>query len=300
MGSSVVSIPGLRPIVYRPETPVPVIASEMLSHVNPNGLETRYGQTLRLYFRRFGEFHAGPIGDLQAEDVRRFLTSLQPCAPRTSNNWLAGLRTLANFAKRRRYLPAWWDELDIIERRPEEPCPVGIYSPKSVAAILAHCARPYRPVVLLVVFAGVRTAEAQRLAWSDVDLPRRQVTVSAGKAKTRARRLCPVSDNLAEWLAPLVGAPATRLYQGGITTFHEGLARAVKRAGVKPIANGLRHSFVSYRMAVLKSAEQVSLEAGNSPAMVFRNYREIVTPEAAREFWSICPEDRQIQLPLAA
>jgi hypothetical protein len=37
----------------------------------------------------------------------------------------------------------------------------------------------------------------------------------------------------------------------------------------------LRHSFISYRIATVKSADQVALEAGNSPSIIFKHYREL-------------------------
>jgi hypothetical protein len=54
--------------------------------------------------------------------------------------------------------------------------------------------------------------------------------------------------------------------------------------------NGLRHSFISYRVAAIKNVAQVALEAGNSPAMIFSNYRELVTPRDARAWLAIRPE----------
>lgn len=54
--------------------------------------------------------------------------------------------------------------------------------------------------------------------------------------------------------------------------------------------NALRHSFCSYRLADVKSAAQVSLEAGTSPQMVFRHYRELVTEKAAKAWFAITPE----------
>lgn len=42
--------------------------------------------------------------------------------------------------------------------------------------------------------------------------------------------------------------------------------------------NALRHSFISYRVAAIQSVAQVALEAGNSPQMIFRHYRELVRP----------------------
>jgi hypothetical protein len=54
--------------------------------------------------------------------------------------------------------------------------------------------------------------------------------------------------------------------------------------------NALRHSFCSYRLADVKSAAQVALEAGNSPQMIFQHYRELVTEKGAKSWFAITPE----------
>ena len=54
-------------------------------------------------------------------------------------------------------------------------------------------------------------------------------------------------------------------------------------------ANALRHSFISYRVAVTKDVPKVSLEAGDSPKMIDSNYRELVTDRAAHRWFSIAP-----------
>ena len=53
--------------------------------------------------------------------------------------------------------------------------------------------------------------------------------------------------------------------------------------------NALRHSFISYRVAEIQNVAQVSLEAGNSPQMIFKHYRELVRPAAAKEWFAILP-----------
>jgi hypothetical protein len=55
--------------------------------------------------------------------------------------------------------------------------------------------------------------------------------------------------------------------------------------------NVLRHSFISYRIAIVKSAEQVALEAGNSPTIIFKHYRELATEEQANEWFGVAPEE---------
>ena len=53
--------------------------------------------------------------------------------------------------------------------------------------------------------------------------------------------------------------------------------------------NGLRHSFISYRVAQLQDMAQVALEAGNSPQIIFRHYRELVRPVDAFKWFSLVP-----------
>jgi hypothetical protein len=53
--------------------------------------------------------------------------------------------------------------------------------------------------------------------------------------------------------------------------------------------NALRHSFCSYRLAAIKNAAQVALEAGNSPQMIFKHYRQLVTEAEANQWFAIRP-----------
>lgn len=49
-------------------------------------------------------------------------------------------------------------------------------------------------------FAGLRTAEIEWLDWRKVNLAGKFIEVKAKKAKTRARRLVPITPNLGAWL----------------------------------------------------------------------------------------------------
>jgi hypothetical protein len=53
--------------------------------------------------------------------------------------------------------------------------------------------------------------------------------------------------------------------------------------------NILRHTFGSYHFAVYQNENLTAAEMGNSPAMVFRHYGAVVTPEAAARFWNLLP-----------
>src|SRR5512140_452001 len=61
-------------------------------------------------------------------------------------------------------------------------------------------------------------------------------------------------------------------------------------SGVKWKHNALRHSFISYRVAKIKNVNEVAMEAGNSPDMIFKHYRELVTEKEADAWFGVTPE----------
>ena len=67
-------------------------------------------------------------------------------------------------------------------------------------------------------------------------------------------------------------------------------AARTKCEGFSWAKNGLRHSFISYRLAILDDTARVALEAGNSPQVIFGHYRELVTPEAAKAWFEVMPD----------
>ncbi len=53
--------------------------------------------------------------------------------------------------------------------------------------------------------------------------------------------------------------------------------------------NGLRHSYASNRLAMTNDAAPVSLEMGNSPQKLFKNYRKVVTRSQAIAWFNVMP-----------
>jgi hypothetical protein len=51
----------------------------------------------------------------------------------------------------------------------------------------------------------------------------------------------------------------------------------------------MRHSFISYRLADVQDVAKVSLEAGNTPQMIFKHYRELVRPADAQKWYAVTP-----------
>jgi hypothetical protein len=108
----------------------------------------------------------------------------------------------------------------------------------------------------------------------------------AGQAKTASRRLIPIPDNLHAWLSPLPrdGQVLTS------TQLQREVSALARDLGIQWPHNVLRHSFISYRIAMVKSVDQVALEAGNSASIIFKHYRELTSDEQADEWFQIVPQ----------
>ena len=147
------------------------------------------------------------------------------------------------------------------------------------------------PYLAVAAFCGLRAAEIMRLDWSEIHLTGAEkfVEVTAGKAKTASRRTVPIIDNCAAWLLGTL-----------LQTVRPGHQSVPRRQTTFPLSggknpawhgntNGLRHSFISYRLAVVEDVGQVSLEAGNSPGMVLKQNRQLVRESEAKAWFSIVP-----------
>jgi integrase len=136
-------------------------------------------------------------------------------------------------------------------------------------------------------FAGLRDAEIKRLDWSEVDLTRGFIEVTAAKAKSARRRIVAIQPNLAEWLRPFSG-------RTGKVAPHDSLKRIDTAFDAANLShwpkNGLRHSLASYRYAATNDAALVASGLGHTTtAMLFNTYRELVTPEEATRYFAIAP-----------
>ena len=182
--------------------------------------------------------------------------------------------------------------MDGIERRKVNGGAIEIYSPKELSRLVTAASEDYLPCLTIAAFSGLRTAEIQRLDLGNIHLAERFIEVSAAKAKTASRRLAPIPDNLAAWLAPYADRKG-EVWPYGYFEFYRAQARCAQNAGIPWKRNALRHSFISYRLAALQDVARVALEAGNSPQMIFQHYRELVRPRDAKAWFSIMPSSAE-------
>ena len=154
-----------------------------------------------------------------------------------------------------------------------------------------------RPLYAIAAFAGVRWGEIERLEWKDIH--DNEIVVTAGKAKTRSRRVVDIQPNLKTFLAPYQGKhgsvlPVAKEQETKGQPSRKRLERLrmkiEKEAGLVPWQNNcLRHSFISYLYAETNDEKFTASQAGNSPEIVHKHYRALVTRKEAEEFWNIRP-----------
>jgi len=178
---------------------------------------------------------------------------------------------------------------------------IEVFTPTELEALLTQAdaatdegKKPFAdliPFLTIGGFSGLRSAEIERLDWRHIDLVQGHIEITAANAKTASRRIVPVVDNLKLWLTPLhkgEGRVFALSTSGGNVT--ERLNKLAIKAGLpRWKKNALRHSFISYRVAKVQNVAQVALEAGNSPQVIFSNYRSVVTPAEAEKYFALAP-----------
>ena len=268
--------------------PLPDVADEFLRDKEQDGASPVYLRALRYHLNPLRERFKTPIANISTADLNDWLRSLGH-SPRTRKNAATTIGTLFAYARDNGHLPknVPTEAEGITRPKKTKAGAIGILSPDELQRILAAAKTDeQRAYFSIAAFTGIRAAEMARLKWENVNLVGGHVEISADNAKTAARRLVPIGPALAAWLEPLAHKT------GLLFTSHRAAERLVLWAG-KIIGrwpqNALRHSFISYRVAQSQDVAKTALEAGNSPAIIFSNYRELVAAADAGRWFSIMP-----------
>jgi integrase len=295
-------------------TPKPVseVVKELLAVKESRKVSTRYLQDLRVRLARFADAFRKDCCDVTTAEVQAWLDSLN-----LSRQSYKNFRTVAHlffeFAVARGY--AADNPVTGSESLTVGGGDVEVFTPAEIRRLLAAATPDFLPCLALGAFAGLRSAEIERLAWEDIRLAERHIIIGASKAKTASRRVVRVSDTLAAWLAPYA-ARTGAVWQGTHEAFYIAqqataaatavAADAQNRTPAKPAVkwkqNALRHSYASYRFAEIGDAGRVAGELGNSASVVHRHYRELVKPADAERWFAVKPdaEANVVTMPLAA
>jgi integrase len=279
------------------------LVEEFLKIKVSRGASERYRLDLKGRLEKFSEDCKKDACNVTTADIQSWLDGLK-LKPQNYRNYRTVLHTLFRFAVARSY--AADNPVEGVERVKVNGGDIEVFTPDEIARLLEaarEVAPDFLPSVAIGAFAGLRSAEIERLEWSDIHLAEKFIVVGASKSKTASRRIVPIHDNLAAWLADY-SAREGKIWQGTSHVFHKrqkDIAAATRveadeangikaRKPVKWKGNGLRHSYASYRFAQIGDAGRVAGELGNSAVVVHRHYRELVKPADAVKWFNIRPE----------
>jgi integrase len=261
------------------------VVADLLAARTADGMSPRYLGDLRWRLGRFAlSVGEEMIAGISASRIDQWLRGLGVGAA-TRNTFRRRVAALFNFARRRGYVTE--NPVADVERAKERETEIEILSVGQVARLLESASSDTLPFWAIGAFAGLRRAEIERLTWSEIDFDAGVIEVKASKSKTASRRLVTIQANLRAWLAPY------RTRSGRVSPVN--LQRKIfgdrERAGLRAgwPQNALRHSFGSYYLAQFNDAAKLALEMGNSPATIFRHYRQLVKPKDAERYWKIMP-----------
>jgi len=271
------------------EITVPDLVSEFLAAKEQDGLSELYQNDARLRLTKFLQAFPGLVGIISSKDLDDYLRGLSVTI-RSRDNVHKILKSFFSYARARGYLSASErTAAEILPRVKFKPPIIGIITPEEFAKTLAVATRKTLPAFVLGGFCGVRQAEICRLDWSAVSFSRKLITINAGIAKTSRRRLVPLHDAAAAWLAPVAKDDGPVIEYSSTVNLSIMMRSVWKAAGVKNTQNCLRHSGASYRLADTGDAPRTALELGTSVQMLMQHYRELVTEEDAEKWFAIFP-----------
>lgn len=256
---------------------------EFLGAKNGTGKRQAYLQTLKNKVELFARGRESMrLADVTPEIVREFLSPSR-YAPATLQGMRRRLSTFFSWCVKRRKLT----------RNPMEQVEgISVPTPPPKILTVEACERLLRaaetvdrgllPWLTLGLFCGVRPDEIRRLNWDAMKVDRGFVEVSGEASKVRARRLVRLAPNAVEWLKLGGDLPPVNFWRR--------IRKVRAAAGMADWpADVLRHTAASMMLARDRDAAAVALELGNSPEILFRHYRELVTREDSARFWAILP-----------
>ncbi len=273
-----------------PEMTIKQVYDEMLAAKSKDGASEAYLHDLKSRLGHFSRDFQTSIASVSTSDVDRWLRSLK-LAPRSRNNHRNAIVSLFNFAKAAGYLDR--DKSTAAEHTAVAKAKrkaISFFSPQDFAKLLGTSDKVILPMFVLGGFCGLRTEEIIRLSWHDVRWAESSIIISEDVAKqgeARRRRIAPLTTAAVEWLADY------KANRGRVLPLKQPEHRVksvCKAVGVTWRRNGLRHSFITYRVATEKDFVRVAYECGNYPSIIRSNYDAVATEAEGKLWFSIRPD----------
>jgi len=274
---------------YRTAPVITEIIEKLLADAAANHRRERTIKDLRHRLTMFAKtYGSSRIAEITREELKDWLQD-PTLGARSRINYAVKLSQLWNYA-----IANGWAENNLVASIPRpdaEDSDPEIFTVEQAAGLLEH-AEEYDLLgyIVLGLFAGLRSAEINRLDWKDVKLTERNIIIGTAVAKKRSRRVVEINDTLAAWLPLCAKTKGPVVPLDSNRTLYARLAKLATATGLEKWPdNGLRHSCASYSLALTGDAVRVAYQLGNSADMIHRHYKALVTKADAKRFWELRP-----------
>lgn len=157
------------------------VAEEMLAAKRAANLSEVYLKDLKTRLSRFASDFQINIGSVSGPMLQAWLDGMK-ASGRTKSNCLRIVGALFRFAIKRKYLPKEaLEEVEAVQQAKEDNADIKILTPAEMSELLAAARPEMVPWLAIAGFAGLRSAELQRLDWSEINLAERHIEIKASK-----------------------------------------------------------------------------------------------------------------------
>ncbi len=270
----------------RPPATVPQVADALIASKETKGLSEYRMRDLE-EMKKFSEAFPCPIQEVERAEVVKWLDA-RKVGPRRWNNLLAGIKTLWRFARLDGLISADITPVEKIDKR-KVASNIQTYSPAEFQALLKAAPEEWKPIIILGGLCGIRPEELcpepgtrkKGLTWGSFLWAKQKVDLPASVSKVGRRRWVPICPAAMVLLKPWRNA------KGDVAPRGKRLSNYTRNWGVEWKPDGLRHSYASYRLAIIKDVPELSLEMGTSEKMIFGHYLDLKHEDEAEEWFAV-------------
>lgn len=178
--------------------------------------------------------------------------------------------------------------LELPKKEDKEPVIANIETVRKLLIAAEASGKLAIKYVAIGLFSGIRSGEIAALDWEQVDFENKTITVLTACAKSRARRIVDMSENLMAWIRPYQ-KPKGSVLGDDISAARKSVQKSV--GWQKWPHNILRHSFASYHYAQHRNEPLLMqlMGHGDDGRILHNHYRALVQPNDAKAFWNIFP-----------
>ena len=273
---------------------IPQLVTDLIAAKERKGTTLESQKTLRSFLTKFAGAFPGPIGGLHAREVEAWLDALD-VGPRSWNNYLSFILGLYKFARRQNAFSEGLTSVERIEKR-ITTTKIETYTPSELIQLLSVVPNKWLPAIVLGAFAGLRPQEIcpelssrkPALQWKEILWHVPEVVVPKDVSKVRHRRSVPLGSAAMAFLAPWRNASGPVVPR---MKMHNLTAKWGRLAGVAWKSDGLRHSYASYRFAMIRDEGKLATEMGTSKSVIHEHYLAHKLEGEAKEWFAIRPDD---------